>query len=95
MFNGCPGPWVQTYGEKGLFAVDPVVRKGMAQSMPILWTNLITECCDQQDAAGLEVVMLAQEAGLRDGITIPWHGANGQVGLLSLITRTRRTELNG
>ncbi len=36
--------------------------------------------------------MLAQEAGLRDGITIPWHGPNGQVGLLSLITRTPRTE---
>lgn len=36
--------------------------------------------------------MLAQEAGLRDGITIPWHGPNGHVGLLSLITRTPRTE---
>ena len=92
IFNGCPGPWVQTYDEKGLFAVDPVVRKGMAQSMPILWANLIAECCDQQDAAGLEVMMLAQEAGLRDGITIPWHGPNGHVGLLSLITRTPRTE---
>lgn len=92
IFNGCPGPWVQTYDEKGLFAVDPVVRKGMAQSMPILWANLIAECCDQQDAAGLEVMMLAQEAGLRDGITIPWHGPNGHVGLLSLITRAPRTE---
>lgn len=36
--------------------------------------------------------MLAQETGLRDGITIPWHGPNGHVGLLSLITRTPRTE---
>ncbi|WP_348687106.1 LuxR family transcriptional regulator [Aeromonas bestiarum] len=92
IFNGCPGPWVQTYDEKGLFAVDPVVRKGMAQSMPILWANLIAECCDQHDATGLEVMMLAQQAGLRDGITIPWHGPNGHVGLLSLITRTPRTE---
>ncbi|WP_447834652.1 LuxR family transcriptional regulator [Aeromonas veronii] len=92
IFNGCPSPWVQTYDEKGLFTVDPVVRKGMAQSMPILWANLITECCDQHDTAGLEVMMLAQEAGLRDGITIPWHGPNGHVGLLSLITRTPRTE---
>ncbi|MFQ2229129.1 LuxR family transcriptional regulator [Aeromonas hydrophila] len=92
MFNGCPGQWVQTYAEKGLFAVDPLVRREMVQSTPILWANLITECCDQQDAAGLEVMMLAQETGLRDGITIPWHGPNGHVGLLSLITRTPRTE---
>ena len=34
---------------------------------------------------------LAQQAGLRDGITFPWHGANGHVGLLSLITSTPRT----
>lgn len=92
LFNGCPDPWVQTYDEKGLFAVDPVVRKGMAQSLPILWANLIAECCDQHDTAGLEVMMLAQDAGLHDGITIPWHGPNGHVGLLSLITRTTRTE---
>ncbi|MGL5526256.1 MAG: LuxR family transcriptional regulator [Aeromonas veronii] len=92
IFNGCPADWVQVYNARDFLTVDPVVRKGMAQSTPILWSNLITECCDQQDAAGLEVMMLAQEAGLRDGITIPWHGPNGQVGLISLITRTPRTE---
>ncbi|WP_265453429.1 LuxR family transcriptional regulator [Aeromonas salmonicida] len=92
IFNGCPAQWVQAYDAQRFFAVDPVVRKGMTQSTPILWANLITECCDQLDAAGLEVMMLAQKAGLRDGITIPWHGPNGHVGLLSLITRTPRTE---
>lgn len=92
IFNGCPADWVQVYNERDFLTVDPVVRKGMVYSTPILWANLITECCDQQDAAGLEVMMLAQEAGLRDGITIPWHGPNGHVGLLSLITRTPRTE---
>lgn len=92
IFNGCPTKWVQVYNERDFLAVDPVVRKGMVYSTPILWANLITECCDQQDAAGLEVMMLAQEAGLRDGITIPWHGPNGHVGLHSLITRTPRTE---
>ncbi|WP_257496149.1 LuxR family transcriptional regulator [Aeromonas allosaccharophila] len=92
IFNGCPAEWVQAYDKQRFFAVDPVVRKGMKQSTPILWANLITECCDQQDIAGLEVMLQAQEMGLRDGITIPWHGANGHVGLLSLITRTPRTE---
>ncbi|MFM5425018.1 autoinducer binding domain-containing protein [Aeromonas veronii] len=92
IFNGCPTEWVQVYNERDFLTVDPVVRKGMVYSTPILWANLIAECCDQQDAVGLEVMMLAREAGLRDGITIPWHGPNGQVGLLSLITRTPLTE---
>ncbi|MFB2796772.1 LuxR family transcriptional regulator [Aeromonas veronii] len=91
IFNGCPVDWVHVYNERDFLTVDPVVLRGMTQSTPILWANLITECCDKQDAAGLEVMMLAQEAGLRDGITIPWHGPNGHVGLLSLITRTPRT----
>jgi LuxR family transcriptional regulator, quorum-sensing system regulator SolR len=92
IFNGCPALWVQAYDAQCFFAVDPVVRKGMTQSTPILWANLITECCDRQDTDGLEVMLLAHEAGLRDGITFPWHGANGHVGLLSFITRTPRTE---
>ncbi|QWL63907.1 LuxR family transcriptional regulator [Aeromonas jandaei] len=92
IFNGCPAEWVQYYNEQALYTVDPVVKKGMAQSTPLLWANLITECCDLQDSAGLEVMLLAQEAGLRDGITIPWHGANGHIGLFSLITSEPRTE---
>ncbi len=92
IFNGCPAEWVQTYDAQHFFAVDPVVRKGMTQSTPILWANLINECCEQQDTAGVEVMLQAHEAGLRDGITFPWHGANGHVGLLSFITRTSRTE---
>ncbi|PPA31406.1 transcriptional regulator [Aeromonas jandaei] len=92
IFNGCPAQWVQTYEAQRFFAVDPVVRKGMTQSTPILWTSLMNECCEQQDTAGVEVMLQAHEAGLRDGITFPWHGANGHVGLLSFITRTPRTE---
>ncbi|HHQ4773992.1 TPA: LuxR family transcriptional regulator [Aeromonas veronii] len=92
IFNGCPAEWVQSYDKQRFFTVDPVVRKGMKQSTPILWGSLITECCERQDMVGLEVMRQAYEMGLRDGITIPWHGANGHVGLLSLITRAPRTE---
>lgn len=62
------------------------------QSIPILWADLINECCEQQDTAGVEVMLQAYEAGLHDGITFPWHGANGHVGLLSFITSTSRPE---
>lgn len=92
IFNGCSAQWVQTYNERHFFSVDPVVRRGMIQSTPIFWGNIIQMCTDQHDKAGLEVMLLAQEAGLRDGITIPWHGANGHVGLLSFITSTPHNE---
>lgn len=92
-FNNCPTHWVNFYSEKMMFAIDPVVSKGMTQSTPILWAEVINECYEQSNLSGLEVMSQARDAGLYDGITIPWHGANGHVGLLSLITQTPRTEL--
>lgn len=84
ILNGCPDEWARTYREQGLWAVDPVVRKGMTQGAPILWANIIAECLDQQDSEGLAMMFEARQCGMRDGITFPWHGAHGQVGLLSL-----------
>lgn len=89
IFNGCPQTWVDDYTRAGFFAIDPVVQRGMVQSTPILWAELMVDgVCDAQS---LSVMTLAQEAGLRDGITFPWHGANGHVGLLSLITSEPRS----
>ncbi|KAE9625455.1 LuxR family transcriptional regulator [Aeromonas veronii] len=92
ILNGCPDEWARTYREQGLWAVDPVVRKGMTQGAPILWANIIAECLDQQDDVGLAVMLEAQQHGLRDGVTLPWRGAHGQVGLLSLSTRQAHPE---
>lgn len=92
MLHGCPTEWVKNYNNQGFFGVDPVVRKGMNQSAPILWAHLIEECCEQKNMAGLDVMLQAQAAGLRDGLTIPWHGADGHVGLLSFITSEPRRE---
>lgn len=90
IFNGCPQDWVDAYTQANFFAIDPVVQRAMVQSTPILWAEIMAQgACDEQS---LTVMTLAQEAGLRDGITFPWHGANGHVGLLSLITREPHTE---
>ncbi|MFM5363594.1 autoinducer binding domain-containing protein [Aeromonas veronii] len=90
--TSCPERWLDTYYGNGFFAVDPVVIKGMSQSAPIMWANIISECCEKSNFTGLDVMMKARDAGLHDGITIPWHGPNGHVGQLSLITLTARTE---
>lgn len=85
IFNGCPDEWVKVYNGRNFFPVDPIVRKAMAQTTPIILANIINECCDQQDVDGLEVILSAYEAGLQDSITIPWHGPNDYAGMLSLI----------
>ncbi|HEH9404374.1 TPA: LuxR family transcriptional regulator [Aeromonas bestiarum] len=92
IFNNCSAEWVKTYEKRHFFAVDPVVRKGMTQSTPILWAHIIEKCRAEEDQAGLEVMQQAQEAGLQDGITLPWHGAFGHVGLLSWITSSAHTK---
>lgn len=62
----------------------------MTKSTPILWADVVNDeaRCDEQ---GREMMQLASEYGICDGITLPWHGANGHVGLLSFITSTPRT----
>lgn len=92
IFNGCSLEWARKYEKRHFFGIDPVVRKGMAQSTPILWAHVIEKCRAEQDKAGLEVMLQAQEAGLQDGITFPWHGVHGHVGLLSWITSSTHTE---
>ncbi|WP_042037088.1 LuxR family transcriptional regulator [Aeromonas popoffii] len=91
IFNGCPQSWVDTYTASGFFAIDPIVKCGMTQSTPILWADVVrdNESCDEQ---GRELMQLASEFGIRDGVTFPWHGANGHVGLLSFITSTPLTK---
>lgn len=91
--SNCPDRWKDIYCEKGMFAVDPLFIKGMSQSTPFLWAHVISECREKSNLAGLEVMMQARDAGLHDGVTIPWHGPNGHIGLLSLMTQTLRTEL--
>lgn len=92
VIEGGPDEWGRRYRAQDFWAVDPIVRKGMTQSIPILWADLITECADQQDSDGAAVMREARQCGLRDGITFPWHGPSGQVGLLSLATRQVRPE---
>ncbi len=88
IYNGCPSVWVKKYLMCGYVRTDPVLRTGMRQTTPILWAQILSQCQDTQDKAGLAVMLDASDAGLKDGITIPWHGVTGHLGLLSFSTRS-------
>jgi LuxR family quorum-sensing system transcriptional regulator SolR len=82
-----PG-WIPTPAAASLPSIHRQVRHDQEHS--ILWADVVNDeaRCDEQ---GREVMQLASEYGICDGITLPWHGANGHVGLL-FITSTPRTQ---
>lgn len=92
IFNGCPAAWVDIYTKQELFSIDPIVLRGMTQSPPIMWAEEMVRQEIDRKGKGMYVMHLARTMGLKDGITFPWHGANGHVGLLSFITREFRGE---
>ncbi|WP_421204629.1 autoinducer binding domain-containing protein [Aeromonas enteropelogenes] len=85
--DNLPFSWKIIYDDNGFVKVDPVLLKCYEQDKPILWKNVITECCDQKNEVGLDIMLLAQEAGLTDGVTIPYHCLNGGIGILSIFTK--------
>lgn len=86
ILNSCPPEWIETYTQAHYFAVDPIVAHCMQKSTPIWWADVMrpdAECPQQ----GQVVMLAAQDWGLVDGLTFPWHGCAGHVEVLSFISR--------
>ena len=75
--------WRDRYDAERFAYVDPTVGHCLVSTLPIIW---------QPDAFGTEGGRaLYEEAcshGMRTGVTLPIHGPNGEVGLLSLASDT-------
>ena len=88
LFNQCPDSWVQAYTENNMLACDPVIRLARKQTLPIYWNRLDERASFLQEGT-MDVMGLAAEFGLRNGISFPLHGAAGENGILSFITSER------
>lgn len=88
LFNQCPDSWVQAYTENNMLACDPVIRLARKQTLPIYWNRLDERARFLQEGS-MDVMGLAAEFGLRNGISFPLHGAAGENGILSFITSER------
>ncbi|MGL5525629.1 MAG: LuxR family transcriptional regulator [Aeromonas veronii] len=88
LFNQCPDSWVQAYTENNMLACDPVIRLARQQTLPIYWNRLDERARFLQEGS-MDVMGLAAEFGLRNGISFPLHGAAGENGILSFITSER------
>ena len=80
MLDGYPEGWVKRYFEVAYYESDPVMAWCIREILPIRWSDLVLE-----PGSAAEAMMLdAAEYGLRDGVTMPVHSPQGELGILSL-----------
>ncbi len=76
LFNNCPTSWFDAYSENQYLTQDPVVYLGLKQTQPIFWNKLD---CDSPwlPSASREVMNLAADFGVRNGVSFPLHTPQG------------------
>ena len=79
MVDGYPPDWVKHYFEQHHFDADPVMAYCAQHVVPMCWSDLSLEPGSQAERMMLE----AAGFGLRDGVTMPLHSPQGELGILS------------
>ncbi len=80
MLDGYPEGWVKRYFEAAYYESDPVMAWCIREILPIRWSDLIL----QPGSAAESMMLDAAGYGLRDGVTMPVHSPQGELGILSL-----------
>jgi DNA-binding CsgD family transcriptional regulator len=76
--SGYPPAWLERYWREDFVAVDPVVAHCSRSVLPVVWSELAPP------THGTRMMNEAGEFGLRSGISVPMHGPEGELGILSL-----------
>lgn len=71
--------WLQVYEERDFASTDPVAQHVMSTATPVVWSEL-----ERSSKKACEFFEAAAEHGLKEGITVPWYGPQGEYALLSL-----------
>lgn len=84
IISGYPTEWRQRYHERRYLEIDPIVAFCSSNLLPVTWDRFQVQECDEAVA---EFLRESQEFGLRSGVSIPIHDAQGRRALLSLVSR--------
>lgn len=76
-----PDEWVGHYVANDYHSIDPVVQEARLSRLPFAWRFLSHR---PLTAAQRRLFDEAAEFGIRDGLTLPFHGKDGSFALLSL-----------
>ena len=80
MLDGYPEGWVKHYFAAAYYESDPVLAWCIHEILPIRWSDLVLD----PGSAAEAMMRDAAEYGLRDGVTMPVHTPQGELGILSL-----------
>lgn len=86
LFNNCPLSWFEAYSSNRYLTQDPVVSLGLKQTLPIFWNKLDLDH-PTMPACSRDVMNLAADFGVRNGVSFPLHTPYGEKGILSFITK--------
>lgn len=78
VLSGYPVGWREHYDEQGYMAVDPVLARSVTSVAAFSWDEV-----ERKSPAAQRLFDDAEKYGLRHGVTVPVHGANGEFGLMS------------
>ncbi len=90
IISSCPEDWQKHYAEAGYAGIDPVYRCAISTFHPFRWKTL--EKVLDLSAAQTRFLRLGEEAGLNNGIGIPFAGARNQIAGVALATSNRRAD---
>ena len=76
-----PPQWRSAYDNAKLVHIDPTVIHCLQRSTPLIWEPGVFASKQQQ-----EMYEEASMHGLRSGITLPFHGINGELGILCFVS---------
>lgn len=73
--------WIDKYTATKLHHIDPTVAHCISKSTPLIWSPDLFSGRRQ-----LELYEEASGYGVKSGITLPIHGANGELGILCFVS---------
>lgn len=73
--------WLNIYDRTHLLNIDPTISHCATHSTPLIWEPAIFSGKKQA-----EMYEEASSYGLRSGITLPFHGAKGELGILCFVS---------
>ncbi len=79
IMSNFPADWRSRYDKENYSLIDPTVTHSFSSSLPVHWHETLYTSVPQKSFAEE-----ARLAGLSQGLTLPIHGPQGQVGMLSL-----------
>ena len=76
--------WRNKYDAEEMQYFDPTISHCLSKSIPLVWSPDIFSSCRQK-----EMYEEASSYGVKSGVTLPVHGANGELGIVCFVSDTR------